>query len=77
MMPRRIQNATHSLGAPKDWDKARGNCVSLWVRAFPDFFESAWEPTPDELAALNAGGSVILRVVGGHPPVALYVEPAE
>lgn len=78
MIPRRIANATHNLGAPKDWDQSKqGNCVQLWVRAIPatGFCESAWEPTPDELATLNAGGSVVLRVVGGQPPVALYVEP--
>jgi len=35
--------------------------------------ETAWFPTPDELAALNAGAPVILRVLGnGHPPVMLY-----
>lgn len=35
--------------------------------------ETAWFPTPDELAAMNAGAPVILRVVGtGHPPVMLY-----
>lgn len=35
--------------------------------------ETAWLPTPDELAALNAGAPIILRVVGrGHPPVMLY-----
>lgn len=35
---------------------------------------SAWLPTPDELAALNAGAPIHLRVVGsGHPPVILTV----
>lgn len=38
-------------------------------------FCSAWEPTPADLEALNAGGSVVLRVLGVQPPVALYVEP--
>jgi len=34
--------------------------------------ESAWFPTPEELAALNAGAPIILRVVGRvHPPVML------
>ena len=32
--------------------------------------ESAWEPTPDELALLNAGGTVVLRIIGWQPPVA-------
>ena len=35
---------------------------------------SAWQPTPDELARLNAGASVHLRVIGiQHPPVMLEV----
>lgn len=36
--------------------------------------ETAWLPTPEELAALQAGAPIILRVVGtGHPPVMLYI----
>lgn len=32
--------------------------------------ETAWFPTPDEIAAINAGAPVILRVLGSvHPPV--------
>ena len=35
--------------------------------------ETAWLPTPDEIAAINAGAPIILRVLGtGHPPVMLY-----
>lgn len=38
---------------------------------------TAWEPTPDELALLNAGAPVLLRVLGtGHPPVMLTVGEA-
>lgn len=34
-----------------------------------------WEPSPEELAALNKGGKVVLYVFGGlHPPVALGVD---
>ena len=36
--------------------------------------QSAWEPTPRELAILNAGGSVILSIIGGQPPVMLGAE---
>lgn len=76
MIPRRIANATRNLGAPGDWDESKhGKCTHLWVRVQPGgLFESAWEPTPEELKILNEGGSVVLRVVGGQPPVALYVE---
>jgi len=39
--------------------------------------ETAWEPTPDELARLNAGAPVILQILGtGHPPVMLLVGDA-
>lgn len=35
--------------------------------------ETAWLPTPAEIAAINAGAPIILRVLGaGHPPVMLY-----
>lgn len=40
-----------------------------------DGMTSAWEPTPQELAMLNAGGKVFLQVLGSiHPPVALWCE---
>lgn len=90
MIPRRIKGFTHMLGAPDRWEKARdGNCVALAVRAVPPpgagvgrpgdgmvQCQSAWEPTPEELALLNAGGSVVLTVYGGQPPVRLEVEPS-
>lgn len=77
----RIEGATHVLGPPRNWNAERdGDCGEMAVRvvntAGPPRFESAWEPTPDELAALNAGAPVILSVVGGQPPVYLYVRPA-
>lgn len=80
MIPRRIKNATAVFGVPQGWDKERdGSCVGLAVRVTPftrnPYYESAWEPTPEELAMLLAGGSVILRVIGVQPVVALYVEP--
>lgn len=34
--------------------------------------QTAWMPTPDELAALNAGAPIILTIIGtAHPPVML------
>lgn len=36
--------------------------------------QTAWFPTPDELAAINAGAPIHLTVLGtGHPPVMLGV----
>lgn len=38
--------------------------------------ESAWQPDAADITSLQAGGQIILRVVGTqHPPVAIYVEP--
>ncbi len=38
---------------------------------------TAWQPTPDELARLNAGASVHLRLLGTmHPPVMVEVGEA-
>ena len=83
MIPLRIAGATHFLGAPRGWQPEKnGPCANLAVKAHGDplagqgWCESAWEPTPEELAILNSGGRVILRVAGWQPPVALYVEQA-
>lgn len=36
--------------------------------------ETAWEPTPAEIAAIVSGAPIVLRVLGtAHPPVMLYV----
>lgn len=77
MIPKRISGATLYMGAPKDWQLEKdGNCAHLAVRVVEgNIFQSAWEPTPEELAMLNAGGSMVLSVVGGQPPVMLSVEP--
>lgn len=36
---------------------------------------TAWQPTPDELARLNAGASVLVKLIniGQHPPIAVEV----
>jgi hypothetical protein len=47
----------------------------LLVLVADNYCISRWEPTPDELAALNAGGSVELWVMGRQPPVSLAVAP--
>ena len=80
MIISRVRDMTRSLGAPKDWNpNDTGPCYGLPVRIEPhgkmNSFVSAWEPTPAELAALNRGAKVMLRVVGdSHPPVMIYVD---
>ncbi|UPU01130.1 hypothetical protein J4G48_0031895 [Bradyrhizobium barranii subsp. apii] len=35
--------------------------------------ETAWLPTPEEIAAIVAGAPVLLRILGNqHPPVLVY-----
>lgn len=72
MLMGRIPDHTSALG------KSQGY-LTLFIRertlpgGFP-VMDSAWTPTPDELARLNAGASVILSVVGtAHPPVMITV----
>lgn len=39
---------------------------------------TAWEPTPEEIARINAGARVYLRVLGiAHPPVMIEVGNAD
>lgn len=80
MTPVVIPGATRALGAPDNWDPdTDGPCGALPIRdgvhaeVWP-YMESAWKPDAQELAALNAGGSIVLRIVNlTHPVVALYV----
>jgi hypothetical protein len=77
---RRIEGATRILGAPTDWVDDGASCAGLPVRDVQTqvgpFMISAWEPTPEELRALNRGESLLLCVRGtGHPVVALGVSP--
>lgn len=70
MIPLRIEGATHIMTAPQGHDDVRDLHVYLLDG---EIYVSRWEPTPDELALLNAGGSVELQIMGSQPPVALKV----
>lgn len=70
MIPLRIEGATHRFAS------THPDVQTLHVRVEAGCCVSRWEPTPDELVALNAGGSVELWVVGGQPVVALRAVPA-
>jgi len=77
MIPTTIKDANRTYVRPSDWDASlQGECVDLPVRVQDDLHQSAWRPTPDELAILNAGGVAVLTVWGHQPVVALGVEPA-
>jgi len=79
---RYIQHPSNNfvLGAPKGWDQKELPCgalpvTSLDVEGKPAMV-SFWRPDAEELAALNAGGTVALWVYGTtHPVVAVGVDP--
>jgi hypothetical protein len=83
MLPLRMQGQTRALGAPSDWDADKsGHCSVLSIVdtevAGHRWMVSRWEPTPDELALLNAGGSVELWICGSaHPVVSLTAAARE
>ncbi len=69
MIPLRIEGANRIFTAPAGQPEVR----DLHVKVVDGCCVSRWEPTPSEMALLNAGGSVELWVMGQPPPVALVV----
>lgn len=73
MLPLRISNATRVLAETQEEYYALAILDEL-VDGQPQM-TSVWEPTPKELADLNAGGAVRLTVIGtGHPPVMITTQ---
>ena len=76
MMLRHIAGATRVLGQSQGY-------LGLPVRDAKledgtPVMMTAWEPTPKEIEAINAGKSILLMVLGtAHPPVNMFVENAE
>lgn len=82
MLVKRIAGATRNLGAPADWDGKDMSCCVLPIldvhTAEGNFMVSAWEPTPAELRAMQAGHSVNLGIRGSsHPVVFVNVPEAD
>lgn len=48
-----------------------------WTPCGEPVMETAWQPTPDELARINAGGPVIIRQLGVPPINPMLVEVGE
>ena len=75
MLPLRISNATRVLAETQDEYFALA--IRDEVIGGVNHMTSVWEPTPQELADLNAGGAVRLTILGtGHPPVMITTQPA-
>jgi len=78
MIPVQHSSNNASLAAPRGWDHKGLPCAALPItRTECDGYAvvaSFWLPTADELAALNAGASVELCVLGHTmPPVSVTV----
>jgi len=75
MLPLKIQNATRILAESQDEYYALA--IRDEVVDGQNQMASVWEPTPAEMAMLNAGGAVRLTILGtGHPPVMLTTQSA-
>lgn len=80
MMIKRIEGATRVIGKSQGYLglPLRDETISCTVGG-PDTpcMVTAWEPTPAEIARINSGAPVLLRVVGtAHPPVMIEVGEA-
>lgn len=79
MLIGRIENATRSIGKAQGYNElpVRDGLVESGGKGqeIPTM-TTAWFPTPDELAAINAGAAIHLTILGRqHPPVMLGVGP--
>lgn len=68
------------LGAPVGWDQGELACAAIPITRTQfngmDAVVSYWRPSAEELAVLNAGGSIELAILGRTmPPVSLSVDP--
>ena len=74
--------ADRVIGAPTNWDEAlHGPCDALHVMVAKidnmRMLCSFWKPTPEELAELNAGGSVMVGLCTlEHPVITVRTTPA-
>jgi len=80
MMIKRIEGATRVIGKSQGYLglPLRDEAISCTVGG-PDTpcMVTAWEPTPAEIARINSGAPVLLRVLGtAHPPVMIEVGDA-
>ena len=74
MIPLPIAGATRVLA--KDQEAYRRLHIRDENHDGVNVMVSAWEPSPEQLKILNAGGKVVLMVIGTvHPPVALDAIP--
>lgn len=79
MMIARIPGATRVLGKSQGYLglPVRDEVITEAVNGPKPAMTTAWSPTPDELAKLNAGASVHVSIIGTvHPPILVAVGEA-
>ena len=72
----RVAGATRVIGKEQGYTglPLRDEVINCSVNGLTPSMVTAWLPTPEELARLNAGAPVHLRVLGtAHPPVMVDV----
>jgi hypothetical protein len=73
MQSGRIANATRFIGKSQGYHGLAVRDETIKGDDTPAMV-TAWHPTPKELAALNAGASVHVRILGtSHPPIMVCV----
>lgn len=79
MLIARIEGATRVIGKSQGYLglPLRDEAIDCPVNgAETPSMTTAWQPTPEELAALNQGAAVHVRILGrDHPPIMLGVGP--
>ena len=79
MLINRIEGATRTIGKSQGYlglPLRDGKVVDPVSGAVTPTMTSAWQPTPQELAALNAGASIHVCLLGrAHPPILVAVGP--
>lgn len=74
MLHKKIDGWTRALGKEQGYFELTIRDIKIGENKDIPVMQSAWEPTPDELAMINAGAPIILSILGtGHPPVMLGV----
>jgi len=77
MKPRNFNKATHTLGAPENWNEVReGRCFDLPVALKDGACVSCWTFTEEERKAVAEGKDLYVHVLSGEtqPPIMLVVE---
>lgn len=75
MLPIDFEGANITLGKPKGWTDEQ--CMTIKAARGIDetghgFFLTAWQPSKEDIEAINAGRPIWLKIVSdGFPPVAL------